>query len=202
MHVAKEMEREGFTVPLLIGGATTSRTHTAVKIAPAYRHRVVHVQDASRAVGVMGSLVSAELKNNFTEENRGEQDRAREKHSSRKAQPLLSFAEARARKPVYDWSAYTPPRPSFLGVRVYNPVPLEEIVPYIDWTPFFHAWELRGIYPKDIRAGKCGPQGEGIVRRRPKTARPNRERKIAGSARRDRIFPGEQRAGRHRSLRR
>jgi 5-methyltetrahydrofolate--homocysteine methyltransferase len=162
VHVAKEMEREGFTIPLLIGGATTSRTHTAVKIAPMYRQPVVHVQDASRAVGVMGSLVSADLKNNFAQENREDQERSREKHLSRKAQPLLSLADARGKKPVYDWSAYTPPRPSFLGTRVYNPVPLEEIVPYIDWTPFFHAWELRGIYPKIFEQENVGPKAKEL----------------------------------------
>jgi 5-methyltetrahydrofolate--homocysteine methyltransferase len=162
VHVAKEMEREGFTVPLLIGGATTSRTHTAVKIAPAYPHPVVHVQDASRAVGVMGNLVSMDLRERYAEENRQEQERAREKHQSRKAQPLLSLADARGKKPVYDWSAYTPPRPSFLGTRVYNPVPLGEIVPYIDWTPFFHAWELRGIYPKILEQEGIGPKAKEL----------------------------------------
>ena len=162
VHVAKEMEREGFTIPLLIGGATTSRTHTAVKIAPMYRQPVVHVQDASRAVGVMGSLVSVDLKTNFAEENRHDQEKSREKHLSRKAQPLLSLADARGKKPVYDWSAYTPPRPSFLGTRVYNPVPLEEIVPYIDWTPFFHAWELRGIYPKIFEQENVGPRAKEL----------------------------------------
>jgi 5-methyltetrahydrofolate--homocysteine methyltransferase len=162
VHVAKEMEREGFTVPLLIGGATTSRTHTAVKIAPAYPHAVVHVQDASRAVGVMGNLVSVDLRERYAEENRQEQERAREKHQSRKAQPLLSIADARAKKPVYDWSGYTPPRPSFLGTRVYKPVPLSEIVPYIDWTPFFHAWELRGIYPKIFQQEGVGPKAKEL----------------------------------------
>jgi 5-methyltetrahydrofolate--homocysteine methyltransferase len=162
VHVAKEMEREGFTVPLLIGGATTSRTHTAVKIAPAYRHPVVHVQDASRAVGVMGNLVSKGLREQFSEDNLQEQERLREKHQSRKAQPLISLAEARRKKPVYDWVSYTPPRPSFLGTRVYNPVPLEEIVPYIDWTPFFHAWELRGIYPRIFEAESVGPKAKEL----------------------------------------
>ena len=162
VHVAKEMEREGFTMPLLIGGATTSRTHTAVKIAPAYPHPVVHVQDASRAVGVMGNLVSVDLRERYAEENRQEQERAREKHQSRKAQPLLSLADARAKKPVYDWSAYTSPRPSFLGTRVYKPVPLGEIVPYIDWTPFFHAWELRGIYPKILEQEGVGPKAKEL----------------------------------------
>ncbi|WP_220089929.1 vitamin B12 dependent-methionine synthase activation domain-containing protein, partial [Pseudomonas aeruginosa] len=92
--------------------------------------------------------MSVDLRERYAEENRQEQERAREKHQSRKAQPLLSLPDARGKKPAYDWSAYTPPRPSFLGTRVYDPVPLGEIVPYIDWTPFFHAWELRGIYPK------------------------------------------------------
>ena len=161
-HVAKEMEREGFSVPLLIGGATTSRTHTAVKIAPSYRWPVVHVQDASRAVGVVGTLLSAEMKVKFTEENSREQERAREKHSSRKAQPLLGFAEARNKRSAYDWSAYQPPRPSFLGTRVYSPVPLEEIVPYIDWTPFFHAWELRGIYPRIFEQEGVGPKAREL----------------------------------------
>jgi 5-methyltetrahydrofolate--homocysteine methyltransferase len=161
-YVAKEMEREGFTVPLLIGGATTSRTHTAVKIAPSYHSPVIYVQDASRAVGVVGRLLSAEMKPEFVEENRREQESAREKHSSRKAQPLLPFADAKAKKPVYDWSSYEPPRPSFLGTRVYNPVPLEEIVPYIDWTPFFHAWELRGIYPKIFDQEGVGPKAKEL----------------------------------------
>jgi 5-methyltetrahydrofolate--homocysteine methyltransferase len=161
-HVAKEMEREGFHVPLLIGGATTSRTHTAVKIAPAYAQPVIHVQDASRAVGVVGSLLSAELKEPFTEENRRDQEHAREKHLSRKAQPLLSFAETRQRAPHYDWSAYEPPRPSFLRTRAYTSIPLEEIVPYIDWTPFFHAWELRGIYPKIFEQPGVGPKAKEL----------------------------------------
>jgi 5-methyltetrahydrofolate--homocysteine methyltransferase len=120
------------------------------------------VQDASRAVGVVGSLLSAEMKVQFTETNRKEQESAREKHASRKAQPILPFAEARKNKPVYDWDAYAPPRPSFLGTRVWNPVPLEEIVPYIDWTPFFHAWELRGIYPKIFTQEGVGPKAKEL----------------------------------------
>jgi len=161
-HVAKEMEREGCTVPLLIGGATTSSTHTAVKIATFYNQPVIHVQDASRAVGVVGNLLNPELKKNFTEENSREQSRLREKHSQRKAQPLLPFAESRSKMPVYDWCAYQPPRPSFLGTRVYSPVPLEEIVPYIDWTPFFHAWELRGVYPKIFEQEGVGPKAKEL----------------------------------------
>jgi 5-methyltetrahydrofolate--homocysteine methyltransferase len=110
----------------------------------------------------MGNLVSVDLRDRYAEENRQEQERAREKHQSRKAQPLLSLADARAKKPAYDWSAYTPPRPSFLGTRVYNPVPLGEIVPYIDWTPFFHTWELRGIYPKIFEQEGVGPKAKEL----------------------------------------
>ncbi len=161
-HVAKEMQREGFDVPLLIGGATTSRIHTAVKIAPMYRQPVIHVQDASRAVGVVGRLLSDELKTDFVRENRTEQEKAREKHRGPQTQSLLSFVDARARKPVFDWSTYAPPRPSFLGVRVCAPVPLAEIVPYIDWTPFFHAWELRGIYPRIFEQGGVGPKAKEL----------------------------------------
>ncbi len=161
-HVAKEMQREKFEVPLLIGGATTSRVHTAVKIAPMYRQPVIHVQDASRAVGVVGSLLSDELKNNFVNENRSEQEKTREKHRGPQTQSLLSFSDARARKPVFDWSSYTPPRPSFTGVRTCAPVPLADIVPYIDWTPFFHAWELRGIYPRIFGQPEVGPKAKEL----------------------------------------
>ena len=162
VHVAKEMQREGFTMPLLIGGATTSRIHTAVKIAPSYGQPVVHVQDASRAVGVVGSLNSVGLKDNFAVENRAEQERAREKHRTREVQPLLSFEEARKRKFSFDWAGYAPPKPSFTGVRVFNPVPLDEIVPYIDWTPFFHAWELKGIYPRIFEQDVVGPRAREL----------------------------------------
>src|SRR5487761_255554 len=162
VHVAKEMQREGFTVPLLIGGATTSRVHTAVKIAPVYNQPVVHVQDASRAVGVVGSLLSTDLKNGFVADNGSEQEKTREKHRGPKTQNLISFAHARLRKPVFDWSGYRPPRPSFTGIQVHDCVPLSEIVPYIDWTPFFHAWELRGIYPRIFEQEGVGPKAREL----------------------------------------
>jgi 5-methyltetrahydrofolate--homocysteine methyltransferase len=162
VHVAKEMEREGFTIPLLIGGATTSRVHTAVKIAPAYSHPVLHVADASRAVGVVGRLLSSELHDSLVETNRSEQEQTRERHRGPKTQSLISFAEARRRKPAFDWSSYQPPRPSFTGVRVFAPVALAEIVPYIDWTPFFHAWELRGIYPKILEQEGVGAKAKEL----------------------------------------
>jgi 5-methyltetrahydrofolate--homocysteine methyltransferase len=162
VHVAREMEREGLTVPLLIGGATTSRVHTAVKIAPGYSQPVVHVLDASRAVGVVGKLKSPELRGAFAEENRQEQERTREAHRGAGAQRLISLEEARRRRPVFEWASYTPPRPSFTGVRVWDPVPLEEIVPYIDWTPFFHTWELRGVYPRIFQHEDVGAKAKEL----------------------------------------
>ena len=156
VHVAKEMEREGFKVPLLIGGATTSRVHTAVKIAPAYSQPVVHVLDASRAVGVVGNLISTELKPAFVDANRQDQEKARAAHQLPSAQKLLTIQEARKRRPQYDWSKIDIPRPSFTGIKVSSPVPLEEIVPYIDWTPFFHVWELRGTYPRILEGDGVG----------------------------------------------
>jgi len=157
-HVAREMEREAFTIPLLIGGATTSRVHTSVKIAPNYRGPVVHVADASRAVGVVGNLVSPDLRNAFVDANRREQDADRQRHLGKQAQPALrTIQEARQRKPKFDWTAGARPAvPSFTGVRALDDARLDEIAPYIDWTPFFHAWELRGKYPdilKDPAAG-------------------------------------------------
>jgi 5-methyltetrahydrofolate--homocysteine methyltransferase len=162
VHLAKEMERQGFTIPLLIGGATTSRIHTAVKIAPAYRHPVVHVQDASRAVGVVSSLKSAELRGNFADENRRLQEKLRQTHRPQ-AQPLIPLEEARRRKPTFDWSHLDVRRPEFTGVKACESVPLEEIVPFIDWTPFFAAWELRGTYPKILDDPAIGARARELL---------------------------------------
>jgi 5-methyltetrahydrofolate--homocysteine methyltransferase len=149
-HVAREMTREGFKVPLLIGGATTSAAHTAVKIAPHYNGLTVHVLDASRAVGAVGQLASEGLRGGFERETRRAQDELREKDRRRREseKPLLSLEEARGRRTPIDWAGYTPPAPASLGVRVLDPFPLGELVPFIDWSPFFHTWELRGTYPR------------------------------------------------------
>ncbi len=149
VDVAKEMQRQGYTVPLLIGGATTSRTHTAVKIAPQYEHPTVHVKDASRAVGVAGRLVSADLREAFVAEVRAEYAEVRERHKGRQARiEWLSLTEARARKLAVDWREYRPPVPRRLGIRVFEDYPLAELRDYIDWTPFFIAWELAGRFPR------------------------------------------------------
>jgi len=162
VHVAKEMEREGFTLPLLIGGATTSRVHTAVKIAPHYRQPVVHVADASRAVGVVSQLKNHESRTAFQKENQREQEKLRAQHKPA-AQKLLTLEEARRRKPPIDWSAAQPARPAFTGVRAFPALPLAEIVPYIDWTPFFHAWELRGTYPKILDDATLGGKARELL---------------------------------------
>jgi 5-methyltetrahydrofolate--homocysteine methyltransferase len=137
VHVAREMKREGLTIPLLIGGATTSAAHTAVKIAPEYAQGVVHVLDASRVVNVVSSLLSDGDKPKFMAEVRSKQERQREEFAARRSR----------RHPVFDWAAVDIPRPEFFGARAYPAVPLSEVVPFIDWGPFFSAWELHGRYP-------------------------------------------------------
>ena len=168
VHVAQEMEREGFRLPLLIGGATTSRAHTAVKIAPHYQDSTVHVLDASRAVGVVNSLLNAELKSAFDKKTREDYERLRQEHSARtQRKNLLTLEEARANRAPIGWSNYVPPKPEFLGVRVYQTAgsaqddtvrsfSLRALAKYIDWSPFFHAWELRGRYPAIFEDPKIG----------------------------------------------
>jgi len=148
-HVASEMKREGFDIPLLIGGATTSRAHTAVKIEPNYEHGVVYVTDASRAVGVAGDLVSDERRNDYLKGIADDYVKVREQHEKgRKKNPRLPITGARSKKLALDWGNYTPPKPSFTGVRVFRDYSLKTLADYIDWTPFFASWELAGKYPK------------------------------------------------------
>ncbi len=149
-HVAREMEREGFNIPLLIGGATTSKVHTAVKIEPGYtRGPVVHVVDASRAVGVASQLLSDEQRDTFVADIATEYASIRESREGRTGQkPLATYAEARANRLQLDWSAYTPPVPNRLGITVFDDIDLSELRQTIDWTPFFTAWELHGKFPR------------------------------------------------------
>jgi 5-methyltetrahydrofolate--homocysteine methyltransferase len=163
IHVAREMQREGFSLPLLIGGATTSSAHTAVKIAPAYGAPVVHVADASRAVGIAGNLLRPDVAERFCEENRREQERLRRQHAERSRRPILPLEEARNRKTPIAWRGEDIPRPAFSGIRVLDEVPLSEIAAFIDWTPFFHAWELRGVYPRILEDPKVGPRARGLL---------------------------------------
>jgi 5-methyltetrahydrofolate--homocysteine methyltransferase len=148
VHVASEMERQGFTIPLLIGGATTSRAHTALRIAPAYSGPVVHVQDASRAVGVTRALLDPDQREAFVAGVRADYEAIRRERGERRAaEARLPLAEARANRLRIDWTAVDPPRPSFLGVRTFRGYPLGELAERIDWGPFFATWELRGAYP-------------------------------------------------------
>jgi 5-methyltetrahydrofolate--homocysteine methyltransferase len=149
VHVAKEMQRQNFNIPLLIGGATTSRAHTAVKVAPAYNGTVVHVLDASRSVPVVGSLLSPDNKEQYARAIRKEYDDMREGYLSRqKDKKYLPLPQARANKLSIEWKAEDVYTPTKTGVQVFHNFPLEELVPYIDWTPFFQAWELHGKFPK------------------------------------------------------
>ena len=148
-HVAKEMQRQGFTIPLLIGGATTSLAHTAVKIEPNYEHPVVYVKDASRAVGVCTQLLSPEMRDAFAAEVRADYAQTRERHAKHKTDTVrLSINEARAHKFQIDWAAYQPPVPAQPGVHVLKAYDLAKLVDVIDWTPFFASWELHGKFPK------------------------------------------------------
>jgi 5-methyltetrahydrofolate--homocysteine methyltransferase len=145
-HVAKEMQRQGFRIPLLIGGATTSKQHTAVKIAPQYHEAAVHVLDASRAVNVVSTLLDPERKPKFAAENRERQEALRELHRQKVEEPLMTYARALERRRRFEWDGTT--RPEFAGRRVLDSFPLAEIVPFIDWTFFFSAWGLKGRFPK------------------------------------------------------
>ena len=201
VHVAQEMEREGFRLPLLIGGATTSRAHTAVKIAPHYGASIVHVLDASRAVGVVNSLLNEQLKSEFDKKTRDDYERLRQEHAAKtRAKKLLTIQEARENRPPIDWSSYVPPKPEFLGLRVLASVipreveeshgetlnvssrdsstspasagsaqddasccfQLSDLAAYIDWSPFFHAWELRGRHPAIFDDPKIGEQAQEL----------------------------------------
>jgi 5-methyltetrahydrofolate--homocysteine methyltransferase len=158
-HVAAEMERQGFELPLLIGGATTSRVHTAVKIHPNYqRGQAVYVNDASRAVGVAQALMSREAKSNYVAELRGEYSKLAAAHARAQADKVrLPLAAARGNAPKFDWSgAYVPPQPTFLGSKVLPDYPIAELIDYIDWTPFFSTWELKGKYPAILDDAKFG----------------------------------------------
>jgi len=162
-HVAGEMKRQGFDMPLLIGGATTSRAHTAVKIAPQYEHGVVYVTDASRAVGVAGALVSMERRPAYLAEVRAEYARIREQHEKgRERNPRLSLKDARARAPRIDWKSYTPPVPSFTGVRPFRDYDLKTLADHIDWTPFFATWELAGKYPRILDDDVVGESARSL----------------------------------------
>jgi 5-methyltetrahydrofolate--homocysteine methyltransferase len=163
VHVAKEMQRLGYEVPLLIGGATTSPAHTAVKIDPQYEGPVVYVKDASRSVGVCQQLVTPTSRDGFIATVKAGHARRREQHRNKSAKaPQLSLAQARARKFKIDWTSYAPPAPRALGVETFEDYPLEELVPYIDWMPFFNAWEFAGKFPDILTDSVIGEAASNL----------------------------------------
>ena len=163
IHVAREVERNGFELPLLIGGATTSRRHTAIKIEPAYHGPTVHVTDASRAVEVVGNLISDDLRPDYARRVRDDYRRVRDTYENRTPRtPLVPFAEASERRPALVWSEDTIAVPEFTGVRVDDDFPLDELVPFIDWTPLFGAWELRGRYPAILEDDTVGEEARKL----------------------------------------
>ena len=161
VHVAREMERQGFKLPLLIGGATTSRAHTAVKIAPHYSEPVVHILDASRAVPVTTSLLSDEGKSAFVEQHRADYEALRKAHSAPKLS-VVSLETARKRRTPIEWRAEDLPVPAFTGVRVLDNFPLATLREFIDWSPFFHTWGLKGIYPRILEHSEHGAQARQV----------------------------------------
>ncbi|MBE0464975.1 methionine synthase [Halomonas colorata] len=163
VHVAKEMQRRGMNLPLLIGGATTSKAHTAVKIEPQYEHPVIYVTDASRAVGVAGRLLAANLKTAYVAEIREEYVKVRERNAKRRPKAAdLDYTQARKRRFRTDWNTQTPVEPKFLGLKTFDNYDLEELIERIDWTPFFMSWQLAGKYPKILNDEVVGEAARNL----------------------------------------
>jgi 5-methyltetrahydrofolate--homocysteine methyltransferase len=163
VHFAKEMERNNFTIPLIIGGATTSRIHAAVKVAPNYSGPAIHVLDASRSVTVCSSLMNKDQRDSYIQGIKDEYAKAREAHANKKSDKrFVSIEEARGQRCYINLNGSIPPKPTFTGTKVFDAYPLEELVPYIDWTPFFHTWELRGSYPKIFNDKYVGTEAKKL----------------------------------------
>ena len=201
-HVAAEMEREGFDLPLLIGGATTSRVHTAVKISPNYRRsQAIYVTDASRAVGVVSGLMSPEERPKAIAKVREEYRNMAESYARGQAEKSrTSLADARANKLKLDWAGYTPPKPSFLGTRIFKSYDLAELARYLDWTPFFHAWELKGTYPRILKDDKYGEAARHLFDDAQAMLKQLIAREMAHRQRRGWLLARQQRRRRHRAL--
>ena len=165
VHVAGEMEREGFRIPLLIGGATTSKVHTAVQIEPAYSGSTIHVRDASRSVGVVSDLMNRERQQTFTEQTRAEYANIRERRAKNRQQAnLLPFTVAQERRSTLDWRNYQPPKPGMIGTKIFEDYSLAELVDYIDWNPFFTTWGLRGKYPNILENPEVGEEARKLLK--------------------------------------
>ena len=201
VNVATEMQRRGMNLPLLIGGATTSRQHTAVKIAPAYEQPVVHVIDASRVVGVVSNLLDPGRKETLDAENRVDQDRLRALHAEKEKTPLLPYRKALANRSPIEWRTDDVAPPPFLGAQVVEPA-LTDLRPLIDWTFFFTAWELKGRYPQILDHPTARGGGARAVRERQRAARRHRRRRLHPGQGRVRVLARPGRRRRHRARRR
>ena len=202
-YIAGEMQRRGFKVPLLIGGATTSPAHTAVKIDPHYEGPVVYVKDASRAVGVCRQLVTPEMKPAYVAEVKAENVRRREQHAGRKVKGAqMTLGQARNNRFRTDWANYTPPVPRFLGAKVFNDVPLASLTPYIDWMPFFNAWEYGGKFPDVLQDPLRGESATFAVQGCAGDARDHPARALAHGARGGGVLPLQQRGRGDRGVQR
>jgi 5-methyltetrahydrofolate--homocysteine methyltransferase len=163
VHLAREMQRLDYHIPLLIGGATTSKAHTAVKIEPQYKNdATIYVTDASRAVSVVQSLLSDTQKPDFVAERRAEYEKVRDRNKNRKSKALFSYEEAVANTEEFDWENYKPPVPTFTGTKIFDDYSVEELVNYIDWTPFFNTWDLHGKYPAILTDNKVGEAAQSL----------------------------------------
>ena len=165
VHVAREMDRQGFTMPLLIGGATTSSKHTSVKIAPSYQGTTLHVKDASRSVGVVDRLIRKETREQIDRENRTLQEKEREAFKKRNARKLAPYAEAFEKRFRIDWEKAPLAKPAFVGIKTLRDYPLAKLVEYIDWSPFFMAWELKGKYPEIFKDPVVGKEATDVFER-------------------------------------
>ena len=202
VHVAKEMQRQDFHLPLLIGGATTSKVHTAVKIEPHFENdQVIYVSDASRAVGVAQNLLSSDAKSDFVQGVQDEYEQIRvEREKLGKVHKSLSLEEARANRFVTDWESYEPPRPKHIGTISFAEYPLEDLVDRIDWTPFFSAWELAGRFPRILEDDVVGEEAGKLYADGPGNARKDYWGAMAHSPRSCRYISRLLGGGRYRSL--
>ncbi len=200
-HVAAEMQRDDWfrmkKIPLLIGGATTSRVHTAVKIAPHYEGPVVYVPDASRSVGVCSELLSDERAARYVAELNADYAKVREQHANKKVTPLVSLAAARANKTPIDWAGYEPPKPKFIGRREFRNYDLAELAKCIDWGPFFQTWDLAGQVPRHPARRGRRQRGAACVQRRQAAAAPADRRPLAAGQRRAVAAAGQHGGRRH-----
>ena len=206
VHFASEMERQNFTIPLLIGGATTSRAHTAVKVTPRYKGPVLWVKDASRSVPVAAALLSEERRGKLLAETEADYESLRKRHAAKNERPMVSLDDARANRTPIDWSSYTPPAPAMVTddegshIRVFEDYDLAELREYIDWQPFFNAWEMKGKFPDILNNPATGETARKLYDDAQEMLDRDHQGEVGHRQRRDRLLPGQRGRRRHRAL--